>query len=1145
MSAKRMHRVALLALVSAAMLSTWAASASATPFLFVNSLGDNTVSSFDAGAGALASDLPSVGSGFFSWGIAMTPNGKSAYVVDSGDHTLTQYDVGPTGELSPKTPATVLCCDSENVLVSSDGKSAYVPDGQSAEVFQFDIDPVTGQLRPKSPASVPTGSGPTVEAMSPDGRSLYIVDQGASELSQYDIDPLTGTLSPKTPATVATDLNPRGVAISPNGKSVYVANATDNVSSATVSQYTVNAPYGTLTPDVPRDVPTGGVSGSKVVVSPDNRSVYVTNALSDDLSQFDADPATGALTPKTPLTVASGHAPFGGIVISADGRSLYVTNLRANTVSQYDVNGTTGALSPKAAATVATTGGAPWGIVISPDAKSVYVVNESVDGLNTLGDDGIVTQYDVDAGTGALRQKTDTVATGGSPYGVVVSPDGQSVYVANSNVVTGDTISQYDLNSGTGALTPKAQAPAATGNTPQGVAISPDGRNVYVANAYGGTVSQYDVSSATGALSPKTPATVNCGCDPQDVAVSADGRSVYVTQANGGALLQFDVDPATGALTPKNPATVPTNSSGNGLIVSADGKSVYVVNQDASTISQYDANPITGALTPKTPATVATGAFPLAVALSPDGKSVYVTNQHGNSVSQYDVDPATGALRPKTPATVPAGQGPFDVVVSADGQSVYVSNAGDDTVSQYAVGTAGALTPRSPATIDTGSLPSGLAMVEPVRDHAPVAHGDSYTVVRNTPLQVAVGPGVLGNDTDPDHDALSTVLVSGPAHGTVSLSADGSFTYTPPSGYIGPDSFTYQASDGTLNSFTATVSLFVVDPPTATIVAPADNQTFALHQSVSTSFFCTEGAGGPGLAACEDGAGATANGSLNTSQPGMFTYTVTVVSLDGLLRSASIHYTVAAPPPPPAPPSVQITTPAAGASYTQNQVVDANYTCTEGTGGPGLLAGSAGCHGTVANGAAIDTSTAGPHSFSVTATSSDTQATTKTVNYTVAAAVTKLADLKISLSGPAGAQDGSQVAEQVKVQNAGPSAASGVITALGIPAGLSVGGAGGGTVSHSVIYWTAATIPAGGSVTYTVTLKVGASAHGNALLAAATASTQIKDPNYANNATATTVALSSGKPAHRRALARVSKRRSPYRFGPGLVTRLERRTLRR
>ena len=91
---------------------------------------------------------------------------------------------------------------------------------------------------------------------------------------------------------------------------------------------------------------------------------------------------------------------------------------------------------------------------------------------------------------------------------------------------------------------------------------------------------------------------------------------------------------------------------------------------------------------------------------------------------------------------------------------------------------------------------------------APVAVDDSYSTDEDTPLNVAA-LGVLVNDTDVDGDTLTAVLVSGPAHGTLTLNADGSFTYTPAANFNGSDSFTYKANDGTADSNVATVNLTV------------------------------------------------------------------------------------------------------------------------------------------------------------------------------------------------------------------------------------------------------------------------------------------------------------------------------------------------
>jgi VCBS repeat-containing protein len=95
-----------------------------------------------------------------------------------------------------------------------------------------------------------------------------------------------------------------------------------------------------------------------------------------------------------------------------------------------------------------------------------------------------------------------------------------------------------------------------------------------------------------------------------------------------------------------------------------------------------------------------------------------------------------------------------------------------------------------------------------VTNQAPVAAGDAYTTAEDTVLTVAA-PGVLGNDADPDGDPLTAVPATGPRHGSLTLNANGSFTYTRAGNFAGSDSFSYRASDGTLTSNPATVTISV------------------------------------------------------------------------------------------------------------------------------------------------------------------------------------------------------------------------------------------------------------------------------------------------------------------------------------------------
>ncbi|MGB0632016.1 MAG: cadherin-like domain-containing protein, partial [Alphaproteobacteria bacterium] len=139
---------------------------------------------------------------------------------------------------------------------------------------------------------------------------------------------------------------------------------------------------------------------------------------------------------------------------------------------------------------------------------------------------------------------------------------------------------------------------------------------------------------------------------------------------------------------------------------------------------------------------------------------------------------------------------------------------------------------------------------------APVAVTDSYAGVSDTPVVVDAASGVLSNDTDADGDALSVdsfdaVSANG---GAVSMSADGSFTYTPAAGYTGTDTFTYTVTDGNSANHTQTVSVNVsATPPVTTfdtiIAGLAENEWVKLNtnsfQDVWTPAELRAGTGNP------------------------------------------------------------------------------------------------------------------------------------------------------------------------------------------------------------------------------------------------------------------------------------------------------------
>ncbi len=153
------------------------------------------------------------------------------------------------------------------------------------------------------------------------------------------------------------------------------------------------------------------------------------------------------------------------------------------------------------------------------------------------------------------------------------------------------------------------------------------------------------------------------------------------------------------------------------------------------------------------------------------------------------------------------------------------------------------------------------------------ANADSYTTAEDVPLMVAA-PGVTANDTDIDGDPLAASIVSMPIHGTLALSLDGSFVYTPAAEYSGPDSFTYKLNDGTADSNVATVTLNVT---------AVDDTPVAGDNSYSKSEDQTLVVAAPGVLANDthpDGSPMTAvlvsgvsHGTLSLSPNGGFSYT--------------------------------------------------------------------------------------------------------------------------------------------------------------------------------------------------------------------------------------------------------------------------------
>jgi 6-phosphogluconolactonase (cycloisomerase 2 family) len=327
-----------------------------------------------------------------------------------------------------------------------------------------------------------------------------------------------------------------------------------NFDDGTVSQYVIGS-GGALSALSPATV-AAGTKPFSVSVEPTGQYVYVANFAANTVSEYSI--LSGALTPVgTTGTVKTGTQP-NGVTIDPLNKHAYVANLGDNTISQYNI-GTTGELTPMSAPTVPT-GSFPASIVISPNGKYAYVSNFACTGLGCVASQGSVSQYTVGTDGSLAPMTPATVNTGSAksqPNSLIVDPTSAYLYVANAG---DNTVSEFNIDATTGALT-LAGTPVPTGTFPFFVTVDPSGKHVYVANtgsASGytapGSISQYSIG-AGGALSLIGTATAGMGTS--SVTVDPTGTYAYATNRGESSLSQYTIGPTTGALTLMLTPTVP------------------------------------------------------------------------------------------------------------------------------------------------------------------------------------------------------------------------------------------------------------------------------------------------------------------------------------------------------------------------------------------------------------------------------------------------------------------------------------------------------------------------------------------------------------------------------------------------------------
>jgi YVTN family beta-propeller protein len=293
---------------------------------------------------------------------------------------------------------------------------------------------------------------------------------------------------------------------------------------------------------------------------------YITNYGSNNVSVID--------TAKNNVVAnVTGISDPEGVAISPDGTKVYVVQAYTNTISV--INTTTNTVSYTLQSGTAYLGSN--GAAISPNGLNLYVTTYPgvVNVINTINN----TSYaQIILGTG----------TGGSPNGIAFAPDGKKVYVAGSP--SGNSPGYvYAIDTNVNNATYNTIiATVEVDPSPGGLAVTPDGKKVYVAS-YSGDNNPGVVDVINTTTNTVTTVTVDKTW-PFGVAVTPDGSTVYVTNTNYGSGSTVSVINTSKDIVIGNP--IPVGDWAYGIAVTPDGKKAYVVNslEQPGTVSVIDTN---------------------------------------------------------------------------------------------------------------------------------------------------------------------------------------------------------------------------------------------------------------------------------------------------------------------------------------------------------------------------------------------------------------------------------------------------------------------------------------------------------------------------------------------------------------------------
>ena len=537
--------------------------------------------------------------------------------------------------------------------------------------------------------------------------------------------------------------------------------------------------------------------------------------------------ADGSFT-YTPATGYAGADSFTYKVTDINGQSAIATvNLNVQAAAVTAISDAYAA-NENQALTISTASGVLANDILPNDETGTVSVNTNpTHGTLTLNTDGSFTYTPTTGYAGADSFTYKVTDTNGQSAISTVNLNVQAAAVtATSDAFDANENQALSISTASGVLAndilPNGETGTVsvnTGPTHGTLTLNSDGSFTYTpATGYAGADSfTYKVTDTNGQSSI---ATVNLNVEAAAVTATSDAFAANENQAltisTASGILANDILPngETGSV------TVNSGPSHGTLSLNTDGSFTYTpatgyAGADSFTYKVTDTNGQSAIAT---------------VNLNVQGAAVTAISDayDANENQALTISTASGILANDIlpngeTGTVSVNTGPAhgNLSLNADGSFIYTP----------ATGFAGADSFTYKVTDSNGQ--SAIATVNlNVQAAAVTATSDAYVANENQSLTISTASGVLANDILPNGETGTVSVNTGPAHGTLTLNSDGSFTYAPTTGYAGADSFTYKVTDTNGQSAIATINLNV---QAAAVTATSDAYAANENQSLTIS----------------------------------------------------------------------------------------------------------------------------------------------------------------------------------------------------------------------------------------------------------------------------------------------------------------------